>query len=575
MKFKLAMGSSLMMLALAMLPPNIQAQPESIFGEQIEVRVVNLEVVVTDRQGNRVSGLTADDFSLKVDGDNLPIDFFSEIAEGQRLETVATLESQPQAKTSLNPTGAAPGESIGTSYLVFIDNFFAPRARDRNQVLEGIAEEIPRLGPRDKMAVVSFNGRKLNMLSPWTNSGSQLTHAFATARGEGASGLRTSAEIRNLDNTTAFDSASSESIQGPAGAAELQGRNSFSASSPDSRANATAQRLEGYLQRVTLGVTATMRSFSQVEGRKVMLVLSGGWPPSVCDYLLGPRDPISNSGECVERGPKILRPIYEIANLLGYTLYPIDVPTNRMDVDASEGDQIALSRNGPGIGGSSTQPVSTNFRESELHTTLRTLANETGGVALINETRRASLDTVIEDTRSYYWLGFMPEWRGDDKNRKIKLEVNRPGLKVRYREGFRDLSRAEEVDFMVESTLLFGPLPGTGRLGIRMGEVPSRGRKVTVPLSVVIPMDSISMLPLQGRYVAELELRIAALDEYGDRSEIAAVPVRLEGDAEPVKGAHAVYDLQIKIKRQPQDLVVSLYDPISDHMLVAKSQFTP
>ena len=575
MKFRIGTALGILMLALALVPTTTQGQPDSIFGEQIEVRVVNLEVVVTDRQGNRVSGLNADDFSLRVDGESVPVRFFSEISEGQRLERVATLEDQPTTETQLNPTGAEPGQSVGTSYLVFIDNFFAPRARDRNQVLQGIAEEIPRLGPNDKMAVVSFNGRNLNMLSPWSSSGSQLEHAFTLAQGEGTAGLRTGSVISDLDNVTVFDSYNAESSQGPAGVPELQGGNSLTASTPDSRANAAAQRLESQLKRVTLGVTATMRSFSQVQGRKVMLVLSGGWPPSVCDYLLGPRNPIANGGECVEQGPKLLRPIYEIANLLGYTLYPIDVPTNRMDIDASESDDIALARNGPGLAGGSLNTVSTNFRESELHATLRKLANETGGKAMINETRLASLESVIDDTRSYYWLGFSPEWRGDDKNRKIKLEVNKPGLEVRYREGFRDLSRSEEVDFMVESTLLFGPLPGSGRLGIRMGEIPKRGRKVTVPMSVVIPMDSISMLPLQGRYIAELELRIAALDEYGDRNEIAAVPVRLEGDAEPPKGAHAVYDLQIKIKRQPQDLVVSLYDPISDHMLVAKSQFAP
>ena len=33
-----------------------------VFGEELEVRVVNFEVVVTDRKGNRVSGLKPEDF---------------------------------------------------------------------------------------------------------------------------------------------------------------------------------------------------------------------------------------------------------------------------------------------------------------------------------------------------------------------------------------------------------------------------------------------------------------------------------------------------------------------------------
>lgn len=573
MKFLRKGVAGLLILATTWAPASM-AQPDegSVFGERVEVRVVNLEVVVTDRQGNRVSDLVAEDFQLKVDGKSLPISFFSEIADGQRVENVATLDVAPQ---SINPTGVEPGQPVGTSFLVFVDNFFSLRTRDRNQVLEGIAQQIPRLGPHDRMALVSFNGRKLNMLSPWTNSPSRLEHAFAKAASEGTSGIRTASAINDLQAINEVDLSNSQSSQGPAGEG-LTGPSNLSASTPDGRAAASMQIIEGQLERVVLGVTATMRSFSQTPGRKVMLVLSGGWPQSVCDYLLGQRDPLTTTGECVNRGPELLKPIHEIANVLGYTLYPVDVPTgSSLDVNAAESDTIGLARNGPGIANTNITAVSSSFRQAEIHSTLRKMANETGGVAMINETRLASLDRVIDDTRSYYWLGFMPDWRGDDRNRKIKLEVNRPGLKVRYREGFKDLSRSEEVDFMVESTLLFGALPGTGRLGIKLGEIPSRGRKVKVPMEVVIPMDSITMLPHQGRYVAELELRIAALDEFGDRNEIAAVPVKLDGDDPPPEGAHAVYGLDIKIKRQPQDLVVSLYDPISDHVLVAKGRFTP
>jgi hypothetical protein len=39
--------------------PAPEGLPGSPFGEEIDVRVVNLEVVVTDRKGERVSGLAA------------------------------------------------------------------------------------------------------------------------------------------------------------------------------------------------------------------------------------------------------------------------------------------------------------------------------------------------------------------------------------------------------------------------------------------------------------------------------------------------------------------------------------
>src|SRR5688572_1655329 len=62
-------------------PPSDEAVP-LVFGEVLDVRVVNVEVVVTDKDGERVRGLGAKDFRLKVDGQEVPIDFFSEILGG-------------------------------------------------------------------------------------------------------------------------------------------------------------------------------------------------------------------------------------------------------------------------------------------------------------------------------------------------------------------------------------------------------------------------------------------------------------------------------------------------------------
>jgi len=59
------------------------------FADVIDVRVVNVEVVVTDEQGRRVHGLTAADFELLVDGRPVPLDYFSEIREGRAVASPA------------------------------------------------------------------------------------------------------------------------------------------------------------------------------------------------------------------------------------------------------------------------------------------------------------------------------------------------------------------------------------------------------------------------------------------------------------------------------------------------------
>ena len=73
----------------------------------------------------------------------------------------------------------------------------------------------------------------------------------------------------------------------------------------------------------------------------------------------------------------------------------------------------------------------------------------------------------------------------------------------------------------------------------------------------------------------ELELRIAVVDDDGNRNDMPIIPVLLEGAEPPPPGAHAVYETSIKIRRRPHDVVVSLYDPLSDTILAATGKIEP
>ena len=96
--------------------PALFAQDEQpgVFGEVIDVRVVNIEVVVTDK-GTRVTGLGPDDFTLTVDGREVPIEYFTEVRHGAAVS--AADEPGLRAVPSLEP-----GVAVTTNYLVFMTN---------------------------------------------------------------------------------------------------------------------------------------------------------------------------------------------------------------------------------------------------------------------------------------------------------------------------------------------------------------------------------------------------------------------------------------------------------------------
>ena len=52
------------------------------FSESVEVRVLNLDVDVTDSKGNPVTDLKREDFTLKIGGKPVPIDYFSPVSDG-------------------------------------------------------------------------------------------------------------------------------------------------------------------------------------------------------------------------------------------------------------------------------------------------------------------------------------------------------------------------------------------------------------------------------------------------------------------------------------------------------------
>lgn len=534
--------------AAAWQQPPAAEPPESIFGEQIEVRVVNVEVVVTDKDGNRVSGLAPSDFVLKVDGKTVPIEYFSEVRGGQAIAAGASTagEALPGLPT------LAPGTSVGTSYLVFIDDFFSIQPR-RNEVLRSLKDEISRLRPEDRMAIVAYDGRSLDMLSTWSNSERILSRAFDQSLGRPSYGTQRLAERRSFDTTQRLN-ASVGVVPGP--------RSAFSRQLNIEELGYAGQ-LANQVQRTVNAAVSTLRGFASPPGRKVMLLLSGGWPYSPADYAINDLNRVLVSRRDVPGGQELLQPLTDTANLLGYTIYTVDIPgVETQGPDASEA--------GPG------ESTGLNVREQETHQSLQYVAESTGGRALLNSLREKALLTAETDTRSYYWLGFTPGWQKNDQRHDVVVTVARPGLRVRSRDSFLDLSRKTEVTMAVESAMLFGSPPGATPMPMQVGEPVRDGRReMVVPITLAIPVAALTVVPLDGKHVAEMELRVAAVDENGDRSDVPVVPLRMSLEQPPPKEAHLRYDTKIRLRRIQQHLIVAIYDPLSGRILTAEADVKP
>ena len=153
------------------------------------------------------------------------------------------------------------------------------------------------------------------------------------------------------------------------------------------------------------------------------------------------------------------------------------------------------------------------FAEQEVEGTLRFLARETGGTALVNSNRSVALAKTSADVSSYYWLGFTPAWQGDDRSHKVKIEVTRRGPRSPLAEQLpRPLEEGRGLDGGRERPP-FRRLPGDLAPAHEAG-TPIRKRRGTVeiPMTLGLPAGLFSTVPHDGKLAAQLELRIAASD---------------------------------------------------------------
>jgi VWFA-related protein len=507
-------------------PPAAPAQepPVTAFGEVLDVRVVNVEAVVTDRDGQRVTGLGREDFRLVVDGEEIPVEYFTEVRGG-----VTTAGEG----NGVLPPGAAAGGAVGTSYLLYIDELTV-RPPDRDRLLGSLRDQLVTFAPGDRMAVVAFDGTGLDMLSNWSGSARELEGALEKAAERPAWGLHWLAE-RHVEARTR----------------ELAGGGTFDVNRLGFEDLSYAERLVARIERAVSGAASAVRAFGRPPGRKVMVLVAGDWPFEIDRWVVGSNRFIHDPS--IPDGARLYAPLVDAANLLGYTLYP---------ADAGGLDPERLGDSGGGL----RDPTATGTaRERLVHDTFHYLAQETGGRAWLNARGAEALAETAADTRSYYWLGFTARRAGDQERHDIRVRVLRPGLEVRARDNFRDLSRREETSLAMESAVRFGEAPGALPLPAEVSRPRKAGlRRMEVRVKVGIPLDLVTFVPAPGGGVqGRVELRVAALDEYGETAEVPFVEVDLHLPARPPPGKYSIYEAPVKLRRARHRLLITVHDATS------------
>ncbi|HJZ71259.1 MAG TPA: VWA domain-containing protein [Vicinamibacterales bacterium] len=128
------------------------------------------------------------------------------------------------------------------------------------------------------------------------------------------------------------------------------------------------------------------------------------------------------------------RALLDEANRANTSFYPVD-PRGLVVFD----EPIDKMRTGLPPPGSTTitPPAVDNARLRARLTTLRTLADATDGLAIVDSNNLAAgMKRIVDDLSAYYLLGYYSSGKLDGKFHAITVRVKRPGVQVRARRGY-------------------------------------------------------------------------------------------------------------------------------------------
>lgn len=438
----------LLVLALWLSPVHAQ-EPEAPFAETVNVNVVNVDVRVTDRQGNPVAGLTAADFTLREDGDGVEITNF--------------LEVPPRPKgPAAQPAGDAA--EAPSALLVFLVDDTTVEPRNRKRGLEQIRASVDEgFGP-STAATVAVIHEGLRILVQPTGDAGQLKAALQQIEEDPARGI-----IRQRERDAELREVLTEVGE------TLNGFRAGLIDSNDAvrQLNTLTRRVQNQSNRhraENLDSFAAMggliEALARMPGRKAIIYVSQGLAlrPGQASLeviqqafaeISAIGDGEASSGSIDARSaalgalsdqvrsqkrrtgqksapPDDLIAVSALAAKAGVSFYAWKAQSNLGVATAELGGEAALN---------ATTSVR-DARESSLTETLRILADQTGGRVAIGAGFDGLVARAITDFGGYYSLGFTPAHGGDNQLHKLKVKVRRRGVDVWYPKSYVALPQA-------------------------------------------------------------------------------------------------------------------------------------
>jgi VWFA-related protein len=482
-------------LAMALCPAMALSQNAANTSEttiRVTGRIVYVDVVVRDRSGQIIPGLTQQDFRLEEDGKPQTIDFFSahsfDMAAAARLHPASTL-ARPGGPGVDFSNGPLEGEQAGAMNIILFDLANTP-AQHQLEAHKQLVRFLRALPSGQKVALFALTD-KPTMIQNFTGSSDRLIEA---AR-----------QIDPKDAGFILSKASQMQAEDTAAEAARQSRGGMAAMRDQLAINAAADA--GSRARITVAaLEALARKVSAYPGRKNLLWLAESFPIALGAQL----DETKYSSLTSVPGAREAAGLIASAQIAVYPISLLGLEVEGVDAAAS------------GVGRLGPRTIISQFDDRQaFKAAMNDIADQTGGEAFVGTNEFAqALRRSMGDGSNYYSLAYQPRnhnWNG--QFRKLRVELTKRGYSLSYRRGYFALADASQsgTNLTELNAALQPEMPESTMLSLRSKvEVPESATGV-VRVSSVVRAQNLSLVSSEDghQHGRLLVLLVAFNDDVG------------------------------------------------------------
>lgn len=370
--------------------------------------LVTVPVVVTDKSGAPVRGLTKGDFVIQENGKSTRTIATFEAIETTAGAPVPVMKLEPGEFANFTAAQSRPAR-ITIVVLDMINTPFASQAKVRAELLTFLANNL-RADEPTALLTIGRNG--VRQIHPFTSDSKRLIAALKKVTGS-----QSNMELYEIpqDNPAAPESLT-----------DLEQKLQDFQQDSDAMVNAFYQK--NAILDTLYSLEQIAHAYAGLPGRKVLLWASSGFPFMLED----PHSVVGTSNEMVDDYERTWRAL----NAANIAVYPVNaeglVNPNYTAFDASRRNAPAMGR-APRIG----RPPAYD-RYHETRDTMKSFAEATGGKACLDRNDLATcFANAVKDSDSYYMLAYyLPEEDRKPGWHKLKVTVEKKNVNVRARSGF-------------------------------------------------------------------------------------------------------------------------------------------